>query len=107
MSSPMRNTRSSRCISSRRASLSASRMRISVIAGLLRDVEAQRVQAGLGTRLGKGHCLIHGSFDAFGHLGEVVSVEQATFGHVQFERLNRVALPILFNLFLAAVQLTL
>src|SRR6185312_16874939 len=101
----MRNTRSSRCISSLSASLSASRIRISVIAGLLCDVKPKRIQAGLRTRFGKSDRIIDRAFHALRDLGQAGIVEYSAFSHVELQGFDGVSLPVLFYFLLEAIEL--
>src|SRR5690349_19435778 len=105
MSSPMRNTFSSRSISSRRASRRASRMRISTTGRLLCHVGEERGQVGFRAVLGELDRLVHGPLDPLGDLVQARFVEQSLLLHRRLEGLDRIALAVLLNLVLEPVEL--
>src|SRR3990172_5586187 len=98
MSSPIRKMVSSRSISSRRASRSASRMRISAIGRLLVEVVVQRVDVWLRTPLSKFHRIVDDLLHPLDKLLVAGFVELPGLHHVCLEALDGVALAVLLDL---------
>src|SRR5688572_31945122 len=105
MSSPIRNTLSSRISSSRRASRRASRIRISTIRGLLRDEIEQCVEARLRAVFRKVHRPVDDLFDAVGNLFELRLIQLAGLLHLRLQLFDTIFRAVLRNFILEAVEL--